>query len=333
MKYLIFIIFVSIISAQKSDVYFTKEISSKAIVTLYDKLNVTLTGKIGLKVHSGELDNPYFLRPEFLNDIYEHTGGTFIECNVAYPGDRSQTKTHKELLEKIGWLKNNGRFQILDEDPNQDRTYNLSNYNKINVTTVGQYLEEYDSCVVLTHFKGAPLGFGGSLKQLSIGFSTPKGKCFIHTAGVSTQDPFPLAEDDDFTASMADAASFIVNNFKNKGGIVYINVIANISINCDCDHGPAVPRIKDIGILASTDPVAIDKASLDLIRQTKDNGTEDFLNNIKEHVGENIFKYAENLGIGTTEYNLINIDEDDKDGNTFIDSPFGLIILILILFL
>lgn len=330
MKYLFCFLFALAFCAQKADVYFTKEITSQAIVKLFDKLNVKLSGKIGLKVHSGEPYNNYFLHPELLQDIYEHTGGTFIECNVAYPSERGKTETHIKQLEEIGWLENNRRFQILDEDPNQDVKITLSNYNKIDRTYVGQHLTEYDSCVVLAHFKGAPLGFGGSLKQLSIGFSTPKGKCLIHSTGASIENPFPMGTDDDFTASMADAASYIVEYFKKKGGIVYINVIANISENCDCDRGPAAPQIRDIGIMASTDPVAIDKASLDLIRVTNDPGTNSLLENIRNHVGENIFKYSERLGIGSTEYNLINVDSD-TDSNTFISFSFGLIFLLLLL--
>ena len=203
----------------------------------------------------------------------------------------------------------------MDEDSSQDISFNVDPYNKINVTYAGKNLLNYDSCVVLSHFKGHGMGgYGGALKQLSIGFASTQGKTWIHTAGASLdyKQLFPQkASDEDFTTSMADAASAIVKYFKSKGDIVYINVMVNISLSCDCAGKSApAPKIRDIGILASTDPVALDMACLDLIKATSEEGTQEFLDQIARLDGENTIYKAEALGIGTTKYNLINIDED-----------------------
>ena len=311
MKYLLFFLF-SIIFCEKSDVYFTKNITSEAIVTLFDKLNVKLTGKIGLKVHSGE-PGGYFLKPTFLKDIYDYTKGTFIESNTVY-GQRRNTNTHKQLLKSLGWFDNDGRFEILDEDPNQDITLEFKNYKKISRNYVGQNLNKYDSCVVLSHFKGSIIGYGGALKQLSIGFSSTKGKYWVHSAGKYTNG-LSFANNEEFTTSMADAASGVINHFKSRGDIAYINVLANISLDCDC-HGSdsRAPQIRDIGILASMDPVAIDQACIDLIKKTNDKGTQTFLGEIEKYQGENLIKRAVELNLGNEEYNLIKLDgNDDND--------------------
>ena len=203
----------------------------------------------------------------------------------------------------------------MDEDSSQDISFNVDPYNKINVTYAGKNLLNYDSCVVLSHFKGHGMGgYGGALKQLSIGFASTQGKTWIHTAGASLdyKQLFPQkASDEDFTTSMADAASAIVKYFKSKGDIVYINVMVNISLSCDCAGKSApAPKIRDIGILTSTDPVALDMACLDLIKATSEEGTQEFLDQVARLDGENTIYKAEALGIGTTKYNLINIDED-----------------------
>ena len=314
---------------------------------MYKLLNVTLTGNIGLKVHSGEPNGPYFLRRELLKDIYDYTQGTFIECNVAYNSKRLNTSTHKETLQTNGWLVDNTRFEIMDEIPEDDISITLSKYNKIKISYAGKHLEKYDSCIVLSHFKGHGMGgFGGALKQLSIGFASRSGKTWIHTAGKSL-DYHELfnkkASQPDFTASMADAASGIINYFKSKdnGGIVYINVLANISIDCDCAGLRAKePEIHNIGILASTDPVAIDQACYDLIKKTKDKGTQDWLNRVSDLEGLNIIDSAVKLNIGNKAYNLIKLDGDDEDtdgGNTgnssFVNLSLSLISLLLLMFI
>ena len=216
----IFFCFSLVFCTEKSDVYFTKNITPEAMVEMLKKLNVNLPGNVALKVHSGEPNGPYFLRPNFLQKIYDYTKGTFVECNVAYPSQRLNTSTHLETLKTNGWLDNSRRFDIMDEDPTKDISFELENFNKINITYAGKNLEKYDSCVVLSHFKGHGMGgFGGALKQLSIGFASTKGKTWIHTAGVSTdyRNLFPKkASQIDFTDSMADAASAIVKYFKKK---------------------------------------------------------------------------------------------------------------------
>ena len=306
------------------------------MVEMFDKLNIKLTGNVGLKVHSGEPNGPYFLRPNFLQKIYDYTNGTFLECNVAYGGKRLNTDTHLETLRTNGWLENGRKFDIMDENPEEDINFNLEHFNMINITYAGKNLEKYDSCVVLSHFKGhGSGGFGGALKQLSIGFASRQGKTWIHTAGQSldyTEMRTKRANQLNFTASMADAASAIVKYFKKKGEIAYLNVLVNISLSCDCaGQNAPTPQISNIGIMASTDPVAIDQACLDMIKNTHDNGTEAFLDQVAKKEGENTIKLAEQLGIGTRQYNLIDVDGDKNNGQ-FVYSHLSIILLVLILF-
>ena len=307
-------------SLQKADVFFTKDISPQSMVTIFKKLNVTLPGKVGLKVHSGEIGGKYFLHPNFLQKIYDYINGTFIECNTAYKKGRHTTELHKVLLKDHGWLDNNRRTVIMDEDPASDFNLTISNPAMISENIVGEHLKDFDSCIVLSHLKGHGMGgFGGALKQLSIGFASQAGKTWIHTAGKTTNWPDLFtyrASQENFTAAMGDAASSIVEYFKKKGEIVFINVMANISKSCDCAGGNAPePKIKDIGILASIDPVALDKACLDLIKKYEDVGTDDWLNQVKNLLGENTIFVAEKHGIGSQEYNFVDIDSEKDDEN------------------
>ena len=316
MKVLVLFLFSLIYCAEKADVYFTKIITPDRMVDMFKKLNVKLTGNVGLKVHSGETGGLYFLKPDFLQKIYDYTNGTYLECNTAYNSQRSNSDTHKQLLNEHAWYANGRRMDLMDENPDEDIKFRLKNFNQIDVTYAGAHLEKYDSCVVLSHFKGHPMGgFGGALKQLSIGFASQRGKTWIHSGGRILdwhQGISGKATQEEFTNAMGDAASAIVDYFKGKGQIVYLNVLANISKSCDCAGRSApAPKIKDIGILASTDPVAIDQACLDLIKKTTDEGTQDLLNQINKLLGENTIKAAEKLGVGTTEYNLIDVDEEE----------------------
>ena len=300
---------------QKADVFFTKDISPSSMVKLFKKLNVTLTGKIGLKVHSGEIGGKYFLSPNFLQEIYDYTNGTFIECNTAYRAGRHSTEEHRKVLAQNGWLDNNRRTVIMDEDPSLDFNLSISNPVSISENIVGSRLKEFDSCLVLSHFKGHGMGgFGAALKQLSIGFASQKGKTWIHTAGKRTDWPQAFNQGTtqiEFTSAMGDSASSIVNYFRERGGIAFISVVANISRSCDCaGAGAPAPKIKDIGILASIDPIAIDRAALDLIKKYTDEGTEELLSQIKRLEGENTVLVAEKHGIGSQEYNFIDIDSD-----------------------
>jgi len=308
-------------SFQKSDVYFTKEISGEKIVEMFKKLNITLKGNIGLKVHTGEKDGPYYLRPSLLNNIYDYTNGTFIECNTAYLRRwRHNTSIHQQLLEWNGW--NNYRIVLMDENEENDIILNVTKPHNITENYVGEHLYDYNSCLVLAHFKGHPMGgFGGAMKQLSIGFASRAGKSYIHSGGYTTnylEAWTHKATQKDFTAAMADAASTVVDYFKNNGGIAYINVLANISKVCDCGGTAAPPpKIRDIGILASLDPVAIDKACYDLIVRENTEGSKDWINQSETLLGLNTLNVAEDIGMGTQDYNFINIDDgDSSDGSS-----------------
>ena len=304
---------------KKSDVYFTKEISGEKIVEMFKKLNITLKGNIGLKVHTGERNGPYFLRPSLLSNIYNYTKGTFIECNTAYLGRwRHNTSLHKQTLELNDWLKY--KTVIMDENEENDITLHVSKPHTIKENYVGEYLYNYNSCLVLAHFKGHPSGgFGGAMKQLSIGFASRAGKSYIHSGGYTkdyTDAWNHRAEKKDFTAAMADAASTVADYFKNDGGIAYINVLANISTMCDCGGEKAPkPKIRDIGILASLDPVAIDKACYDLIVKENTEGSKEWLKQVEDRMGLNTLTIAEEIGMGTQDYNLINLD---KKNNTLL---------------
>ena len=337
MKYILLAILI-VQSLQESVVYFTKEITSSKMVEMLKQLNLELKGKVGLKIHSGEPNGPYFLRPDFLQEIYDYTEGTYLECNTAYTSVRSSTEGHKKLLDDNGWTKNNRRIVIMDENPNDDFELTVKNPEMIKQNYVGGRLKEFNSCIVLSHFKGHQMGgFGAALKQLSIGFASQKGKTWIHTAGEYTDWHYAMskaATQEKFTAAMEDAASTIVDYFREKGTIGFITVMANISLSCDCAGASApTPKIKDIGILASTDPVAIDQAALDLIDLYKDDGTEDLLNQIRRLKGENTVNVAEKIGLGSTEYTIIDIDEKSNKSygsNIFICTGLLLFMIFLL---
>ncbi len=302
---------------QKSDVFYTKHISPSSIVSMFKKLNKTLEGKVGLKVHTGEIGGLYFLRPDFLQEIYDYTQGTFIECNTAYTSwGRHTTELHQYTLKRNGWLDNDRRIQIMDEDPSKDEIIEIPNHKNISFNIVGGHLKEYNSCLVLAHFKGHAMGgFGGALKQLSIGFASRAGKANIHSGGYTsnyTDCWNHKAEQKDFTTAMADAASSIVNFFKERGGMAFINIMSNISVRCDCGVGAPPPKVRDLGILASLDPVAIDRASFDLIEKENNEGSHEWIENSNKLLGENTLKVAEELGIGSQDYNLIDVDGEDE---------------------
>ena len=319
LKYILLLLFI-FESLEKSEVFFTKTISPSNMVRIFKRLNIELKGRVGLKVHTGEQGGRYFLRPSFLQEIYDYTNGTFIECNTAYSGMRHETQLHKQLLKDHGWLDNNRRTVIMDEDPSADFTIKINDPEKISENYVGAHLKDFDSCIVLSHLKGHGMGgYGGALKQLSIGFASQSGKAWIHTAG-ETKDwskTFTQGTSQfDFTSSMGDAASSIVEYFRERGGIAFINVMVNISKSCDCAGASAPePKIHDIGILASLDPVAIDKACLDLIVENPDTGTMELLQQISRLEGQNTIEVAEMHGIGTQDYVLIDIDKEEENQN------------------
>ena len=289
----------------KPIVYFTKDISSKKIVEIYEKLGVELKGKVALKLHSGEDGNQNYLKPEFYKDIVEKLNATVVECNTAYEGERNSTDKHKKLIEKHGWDKYYNVDLMDAEGPND--VLPVKNGFVLKENYVGKNLKNYDSMLIVSHFKGHPMGgYGGALKQLSIGCASTEGKAWIHSAG-RTKDQFDLwdklPKQDRFLESMADAASTIVDHF--KGQILFINVMANISVDCDCCAVAEDPCMKDIGILASTDPVALDQACIDLVNKSDDPGKEHFLERVNSRHGTYTIECAEKLGVGSTKYELV----------------------------
>lgn len=289
-------------------VYFTKEISSEALIRIYEKLGIELTGNVAVKLHSGEAGNQNYLRPEFLQSIIERVGGTVVECNTAYAGERNTTAKHQKLMENHGWSKYY-KVDILDSEA-PDKVLDIPNGKVIKKNYVGKHIENYDSMLVLSHFKGHPMGgFGGALKQLSIGVASSSGKTNIHTAGKTTNVNElwnNLPEQDKFIEAMADAASSVHNYF--NGNIAYINIMKNMSVDCDCCKDAEDPCMKDIGILASLDPIAIDKACLDFVYNSNDSGKDHLIERIETRHGNHIIDASKELSFGSDEYELISID-------------------------
>lgn len=293
---------------EKAIVYFTKEITEESLVKIYEKIGIELKGNVAVKLHSGEEGNQNYLKPEFVKDIITRVGGTVVECNTAYDGARNTTEKHKKLMTSHGWDK---YYKVDIMDSEKDITLDIPNGHVINKDYVGSHLDNYDSMLVLSHFKGHPMGgYGGALKQLSIGVASSRGKVYIHTAGKTTDanklwDNLP--EQDKFLEAMADAASTVHNKF--QGNIAYINVMKNMSVDCDCCAVAEDPCMKDIGVLASLDPIAIDKACIDLVYNSSDPGRDHLVERIDSRHGTHILKAADKLGFGTTDYELINIDK------------------------
>ena len=297
---------------EKPKVYFTKEISPEKIVEMYKKLGIKLTGNIGVKVHSGEKGNKNFIKPEFFKPIVDYLDGTIIETNTSGAENitaRSKTENHLKVLEEHGWTKTFKKVEILDSEP-PDEEIDIENPLRIKKNYIGKNTKKYDSIIVLSHFKGHVVGgYGGALKQLSIGMASSIGKTIIHSAGKNT-DPNKLlenfCEDKIFKETMADAASTIVKRYKGK--LAFINCMVNISVDCDCDGNAKPPCMKNIGILSSTDPVAIDQACLDLIYNSDQEGKEQLINRIESKFGLHIIDCAVKHGMGKKEYELINVD-------------------------
>lgn len=293
---------------EKAKVYFTKEITNESLVKIYNELGIELKGKVAVKLHSGERGNQNYLHPELVKDIIDRVGGAVVECNTAYDGARNTTDKHQKLMTEHGWSKYY-KVDIMDSEK-PDLVLDIPNGKTIKKDYVGGHLPNYDSILVLSHFKGHPMGgYGGSLKQLSIGFASSAGKTYIHTAGKTTE-PNKLwdnvAEQDKFLESMADAAFAVHNKFKDN--IAYINIMKNISVDCDCCAVAEDPCMQDIGVLASLDPVAVDKACLDLVYNSNDKGKERLIERIESKDGIHIIEASINLNFGTADYELINID-------------------------
>lgn len=288
---------------EKSKIFFTSEITPENMIKMYNALGVKSEGNVAVKVHSGEVGNQNFIRPEFMKPIIDYVNGTVVECNTAYEGKRNTTEKHKETMELHGW-NSVANVDILDESGDMELPINGGKHLKTNY--VGKNMDKYDSMVVLSHFKGHPMGgFGGALKNISIGLASSHGKAYIH--GVGKPEELWTADHNSFLESMADASKSIMEYYKDK--IVFINVMCNMSVDCDCCAVAEDPKIGDIGILSSTDPVALDQACLDLVYSSKDPGKSHLIERIESRNGVLTVKAASELGVGNRDYDLIVIND------------------------
>lgn len=284
-----------------SNVYFSRDISHEKVLELYQMLGKKLEGRVAVKVHSGEKGNQNFLKPDFWKPVIEYVGGTVVECNTAYDGARNTTEKHLGLFKEHGW--DIFPVDLLDAE-GPDKVLEIPNGKKIKKNYVGKNIENYDSMLVLSHFKGHPMGgYGGAIKQLSIGVASSYGKSYIH--GVGVPEDFWNSDHDSFLESMADAAASVVDYF--KGNILYVNVMKNMSVDCDCCAVAEDPCIADIGILVSDDPIAIDQACIDLVYACSDEGKPHLIERIESRNGVHTIEAAAELGYGSREYNLIEV--------------------------
>ena len=292
----------------KSKVYFIKDITPKNIIKAYETLDKKLPGKVAVKMHSGEAGNQNYLRPDFVKDVINHVNGTVVECNTAYAGARNYTEKHEKLIKDHEWDKY-FPFDLMDAE-GPDLELDIPNGKVLKKNYVGKNLANYDSMLVLSHFKGHAMGgYGGALKQLSIGCASSAGKTLIHTAGKTSEQKElfnNLPEQDCFLEAMADAASSVVKYF--NGNMAFINVMKNISVDCDCDGNASAPCMQDVGILASLDPVAVDQACLDLVYNSTDPGKDKLIKRIESLHGVHTVEAAADLGIGSRDYELITLE-------------------------
>ena len=284
-------------------VYFSRTITPEKVLELYQMIGQTLPGKVAVKLHSGEKGNQNFLGPDFWKPVIDFVGGTVVECNTAYDGERNTTEKHTKLLKEHGWSRY-FKVDLLDaEGPDLKLDYPQGKVLKENY--VGKDIVNYDSMLVLSHFKGHPMGgYGGALKQLSIGVASSYGKAYIHGAGHPEKQW--ATEQDLFLDSMADAAGSVVEYF--EGNILYVNVMKNMSVDCDCCAVAEDPCIADIGILASTDPIAIDQACIDLVYACSDPGKPHLIERIESRNGIHTIETADALGYGSREYELVEVE-------------------------
>ena len=292
---------------EKSKVYFVKEINSENLIKIYEALGQNLKGNVGVKLSTGEAGGHYFLNPNLIKDLVHKVNGTIIECNTAYEGKRNTTKDHWETIKDHGFMEI-AKVDIMDEEG--DMPIPVQNGFHLKENYVGNHLKNYDSILVLSHFKGHAMGgFGGALKNISIGIGSSRGKAWIHTAG-KTLDPVELwnnlPEQDDFIESMADASESVIN-YMGKENMVYINVANNLSVDCDCDSNPHAPEMGDIGIFASLDPVALDQACYDAVKNSPDEGKKALIERMDSRHGIHTVEAASKLGIGNREYEIINL--------------------------
>ena len=285
-----------------STVYFTKEITPQSLVRIYEKLGREATGKVAVKISTGEPGGHNYLKPELIKDLVQKVHGTIVECNTAYGGRRMKSSDHHKAAEEHGFTKI-APVDIMDE--NGEIEIPVKKYKHLPVDIIGKNFLTYDFTVVLSHFKGhAMAGFGGAIKNISIGIASSNGKGYIHSAG-KTKGPDFSAAQDDFLESMADAAEAIIDHCKDK--ILYINIANNISIDCDCDANAAPPTMGDIGIFASLDPVAVDKACVDAVYNSSDPGKAPLIKRMEEKHGIHTLETAVEHGLGSMEYKIVEI--------------------------
>ena len=317
MKYLVSLLLLIsciIVGKAQSNVYFTSEITPEALVKIYQALGVEAKGNIAVKISTGESSRSNHLSPELIKDLVQTVKGTLVECNTAYWGNRNNTQAHLKAIEERGYNEI-AKVDIMDSEG--EITIPVSDTKWLDHDIVGSHLSNYDFMINLAHFKGHAMGgFGGVLKNASIGVASSRGKSYIHSAGNKTSGSGQYQ--DSFLESMAAAAQAVHNYFKQEGkDIVYINVMNNMSVDCDCDGNPHAPEIKDMGILASTDPVALDRACLDLVFTHESVSGDDasaLIRRIESLHGTHTVEYAEQIGLGIQAYNLINLDENDEAG-------------------
>ena len=314
---------VAIASYGQSTVYLTREITPESLVKIYKALGVEAKGRVAVKISTGEGSNPNYLKPELIKDLVLEVNGTIVECNTAYgsgPGnerdERNTSANHWQVIERHGFLK---YFPVDIMDEYDEIRIPVKDQSNIKYDIVGGHMANYDFMIALNHFKGHPMGgYGGALKNLSIGCASSNGKAYIHSAGKMEKldmgklwTPEYIGNQDGFLESMAAAAQAVVNYFERQQGIIYISVMNNMSIDCDCVDHPAPVKLEDYGILASTDPVALDQACVDIINQQKVTATNDptdLLNRIDKQHGTHTIEWAEHIGLGSRQYTLVNID-------------------------
>ena len=289
--------------SMKSKVYFSKTITPEKVLEFYKLMEKPLEGNIAVKVHSGEVGNQNFLRPDFWKPVIDYIKGTVVECNTAYDGSRNTTEKHLKTFEQHGWSQTFPMDLLDAEGP--DLELPIPDGKVIRKNFVGKDIVNYDSMLVLSHFKGHPMGgYGGALKQLSIGVASSYGKAYIHGAGVP--EDIWTADHDSFLESMADAAGSVIEYF--KGNVIYVNVMKNMSVDCDCCAKAEDPCIADIGILVSTDPIAIDQACIDLVYASTDPGRPHLLERIESRNGVHTIEAPAELGYGSREYTLVEVE-------------------------
>lgn len=291
-------------SFARAAVYFTKDISPAGIMAIYNKLGREATGKVAVKLSTGEAGNTHYLSPELIKELVQKVNGTIIEGNTAYGGSRSRTALHRQVAEDHGFTKI-AKVDILDEEG--EISLPVTGGKHLTQDVVGSHFANYDFVLVLTHFKGHAMGgFGGALKNISIGIASPRGKVIIHTAGTRESGSIWYDKQDDFLESMAEAAKAVSDSLDGGKRIMYISVMNHLSVDCDCDGNPSKPDMHDIGILGSLDPVALDQACVDLVYKAPDGGS--LIKRMESRHGIHTVEHAAEIGLGTRDYDLVNID-------------------------